>query len=134
MSYAVDRYEFIQLMESEGMNKRQVERILAYSTTLDRLATAMCNGDYPCDNGQRKTKPCSKCEMGYASSSLIKNGVCPECRTQINVEKLLVGCPSGFKAIFSGDPRGCVLKIKVPSSKTDDWGHEGICVPSSFKG
>jgi hypothetical protein len=34
-----------------------------------------------------------------------------------------------FVPVFSGDPRGAVLKIKVPSGRTDDWGQEGICVP-----
>lgn len=30
---------------------------------------------------------------------------------------------------FGGDPRGCTVKLQVPSGKTDDWGAEGICVP-----
>ncbi len=132
MSYSNYRAEFIKMMLAEGMNQWQAERLLYYSTRLDRLATAMCNGDYPCDNGQRKTKQCSKCDMGYAPESLNKYGVCPECRSQYNVEQILGGVGSGFEAIFSGDPRGCVLKIKVPSGRTNDWGREGICVPSSF--
>lgn len=36
----------------------------------------------------------------------------------------------GFKPVFSGDPRGCTVKIAVPSGKTDDMGREGICVPT----
>lgn len=35
----------------------------------------------------------------------------------------------GCLAVFSGDPRGCTVKLKVPSGKTNDWGKEGICVP-----
>lgn len=31
--------------------------------------------------------------------------------------------------LSGGDPRGCVLKIIVPSGYTDDWGREGVCVP-----
>ena len=31
--------------------------------------------------------------------------------------------------VFSGDPRGCTVKLKVPSGRTNDWGREGICVP-----
>lgn len=31
--------------------------------------------------------------------------------------------------IFNGDPRGAVLKLKVPSGRTNDWGREGVCVP-----
>ena len=27
---------------------------------------SLCNGDYPCDNGERKTKICPECAMEYA--------------------------------------------------------------------
>jgi hypothetical protein len=30
---------------------------------------------------------------------------------------------------FGGDPRGCTVKLVFPSGRTNDWGHEGICVP-----
>lgn len=33
--------------------------------------------------------------------------------------------------IFSGDPRGCVVKLKLPSGKTNDFLQEGICVPGA---
>lgn len=34
-----------------------------------------------------------------------------------------------MKAYFSGDPRGCTVKLIVPSGFSDSWDHEGICVP-----
>lgn len=134
MSYAVDRYEFIQIMVAEGLTQWQAERLLSYSTTLDRLATAQCNGTYPFDNGQCKVKACIKCEIECAPQSLTKDNICPKCIAQNNVKKLLESCSSTFKAIFSGNTRGYVLKIKVPSGRTNDWGCTGICVPSSFRG
>lgn len=36
-----------------------------------------------------------------------------------------------FEPIFDGDPRGNTVKVKVPSGRTNDWGKEGICVPTS---
>lgn len=33
--------------------------------------------------------------------------------------------------VTGGDPRGCVLKLKVPSGAYDDWGGEGLCVPGA---
>ena len=36
----------------------------------------------------------------------------------------------GVTPIFGGDPRGAVLKLRVPSGKANDWGGAGICVPS----
>ena len=41
------------------------------------------------------------------------------------VEMAKKGSSCRFSAIFSGDPRDAVLKLKVPSGKTNDWGHEG---------
>ncbi len=35
------------------------------------------------------------------------------------------------RAVFQGDPRGNTLKIAVPDGYTNDWGREGICVPTS---
>lgn len=35
-----------------------------------------------------------------------------------------------FVPIFNGDPRGACTKLRVPSGRTDDWGGEGVCVPT----
>lgn len=36
----------------------------------------------------------------------------------------------GAKAVhFSGDPRGCTVKLVCSDGYTDDWGREGFCVP-----
>ena len=31
--------------------------------------------------------------------------------------------------VFSGDPRGCTVKLVMPDGYTDDWSREGVCVP-----
>ncbi len=31
---------------------------------------------------------------------------------------------------FSGDPRGCTVKLILPSGEANDWGKEGWCVPT----
>ena len=36
----------------------------------------------------------------------------------------------GATASWSGDPRGCVVKLRVKSGRTNDMGQEGICVPA----
>lgn len=33
------------------------------------------------------------------------------------------------RVLFSGDPRGCTVKIVCPNGFTNDWGKEGVCVP-----
>jgi hypothetical protein len=35
----------------------------------------------------------------------------------------------GCEPIFSGDPRGCTVRLRVPSGRTNDWARTGICVP-----
>lgn len=35
----------------------------------------------------------------------------------------------GCVPVFSGDPRGATVKLKLPSGRTNDWGNTGICVP-----
>ncbi len=37
--------------------------------------------------------------------------------------------PYDIEPIFSGDPRGCTFKLKMPDGSTNDFGHEGWMVP-----
>lgn len=121
-----DRDEFIAIASREGIPLDVARKVLRHSATLHRLSEAACSGDWPCDNGERRTKECPECQSGYAPSSFRK-GVCPDCRTQALVRGLLA--PHNVTPIFNGDPRGAVVKLRVPSGATDDWGREGICVP-----
>ena len=108
------------------MNTDIARRLMREAQTLDRLAAAQCNGDWPADNGERPVIFCT-CGSGFVPSVFKgKPRLCPDCRATARVQKML---PEGFKAIFGGDPRGCVLKITVPSGATNDWGKDGICVP-----
>lgn len=50
-----------------------------------------------------------------------------EAQTEARV--LALCAKHGLTPIFNGDPRGAVLKIKVPSGRTNDGGREGVCVP-----
>lgn len=144
MSYSKERDEFIAIATQEGLSVETARKLLRYATTLHRLAEAQCNGDWPADNGERKVIFCTRCEGGFVRSVFkraqehreeewkdIPKGyhvqICPDCRT---AELVRVSLPEGYKAIINGDPRGAVLKITVPSGRTNDCGREGICVPS----
>lgn len=35
----------------------------------------------------------------------------------------------GCELVFSGDPRGCTVRLRVPSGRTDDFAGTGVCVP-----
>lgn len=159
MSYQRERDEFLLIAQQEGLSYDVATKLLRYAQTLHRLAVAQCNGDWPADNGERKVEFCPECESGFVRSSFKKSSfktvdnkpirICPDCRTQELVQVSLgamehVKKDNGlhamntslkdcdcmkFKPLFGGDPRGCVLKIQVPSGRTNDWGKEGICVP-----
>lgn len=152
MSYQTDRDEFLALLTRELPDKSSGEianlarALCRAATTLHRLAEAQCNGDWPADNGERKVVECSRCESLWMRSSMRQDRkapkitgpgeskprwvplICQDCATQDRVRALLA--PYNIAPIFQGDPRGCVLKLKVPSGTTNDWGREGICVPA----
>lgn len=133
MSYQAERDAFIARMSQEGLPLENTRRLLRYATTLHRLAEASCNGDWPCDNGERAVIFCPRCEGGMVKSMFRRSSkepgvkVCVDCRTGELVSNAL---PDGFAPIINGDPRGALLMIKVPSESTNDWGQRGIYVPT----
>ena len=104
----VDRTAFMLNAARMGLGDHVVERLTRLAVTHDRLAEAECNGDWPCDNGERKVTFCSRCESGYVPSKVIR-GQCESCRTEERIKSLLFG--SGVAAEFSGDPRGWTVKL-----------------------
>ncbi len=65
MSRQNDRDQFIAEATQAGLHVSQARSLLRYAATLQRLAEAQCNGDWPADNGQRptaeRTPPISIC-------------------------------------------------------------------------
>lgn len=139
MSYQEERDRFIatfaarcataEAMTTAGPAVFLARALLRAATTLHRLAEAQCNGDWPYDNGERKTVPCGRCEAGCVPSKLIryKAGpmapkdqikICPDCATQDRVKALLRG--SGWVPHFQGDPRGAVLWIYPDDGEAGD--------------
>lgn len=91
-----------------GLHEHAARKLLRYAATLDRLNVALCNGDWPCDNGERKLKECPQCMTGYVASSF-RCGKCPDCRTQELAREL---CATfGLAVEFNGDPRGLPFRI-----------------------
>lgn len=150
MSRQKDRDEFIALMTREGVPVDVARTLMRHAATLHRLAERECNGDdwqlgYPLGltgcpeapagafngngvyigppTGDRWCATCgNKGDHGHVSRSSVKVA-----RLERRVAEMVN--PLGLVPDFSGDPRGAVLKLKVPSGKTNDWGRTGICVP-----
>ena len=146
--YQRERERFIVKMSEHGMTLDTARLILRHARTLQRLSEAQCNGDYPADNGQRKTVECHVCGSHWAPESMAKDRtapkivgpgehsaqwvplICKDCRTAARVKAVL---PDGWTAITQGDPRGYVLRIVVPGGQYSDSGrgdHGVYGVPS----
>lgn len=54
-----------------------------------------------------------------------------ESQIEARIRAIVGELGAGFGVLFQGDPRGSTVKITVPSGYTNDWGREGICVPSA---
>jgi hypothetical protein len=50
-----------------------------------------------------------------------------DCRARCQQAAKRLGATS---VIFSGDPRGCTVKLVFADGFTNDWGNEGYCVPT----
>ena len=60
-------------------------------------------------------------------------GLTPDEEKRNDILELMVAhqCKQwGMGVVFSGDPRGATIKLRLPSGKTDDWGKQGLCVPA----
>lgn len=158
MSYRKERDEFMRQTHAIGLDYDVTCKLLRYATTLHRLAEAQCNGDWPCDNGERKTVPCPLCEGGYVPSAITggrlaraaweqastpttgqqridtpkaKRKACPDCRTQAAVHLLLDG--TQWQPYFQGDPHGAVLTLHPKGTSHDDMycgRSRGVYVPT----
>ena len=133
MSYQYERDQFMVRCQLSADTARA---LLRHATTLQRLAEAQCNGDWPADNGQRATEECPLCGSHWVPSQ-IQGGTaaklaldrvlnpehsedakreyrrnpraCPDCRTEARVHALLEG--TQWQAWTQGDPRGYVLRL-----------------------
>lgn len=138
------RYEFIRLMEQHSplekvplakfsMTREMfAKKLMRYGATLGRIAETQCNSpEYPAYAWKYpeadRIALFNKIDQRY--QRYLNRLEQKEQRIQARVEDLCnrFGC----RPVFQGDPRGNTLKIQVPDGYTNDWGREGICVPTS---
>jgi hypothetical protein len=100
-----EKLEFVYAMAKHStVTLNECKRLLRYAATFQRLSVLECNR-----------------QMSVA-----------EIRKQENVgmDIIAILSPHDCEAVLGGDPRGCVVKVKTPDGYTNDFGGEGICVPS----
>jgi hypothetical protein len=101
-----DKLEFVFAMARHGnsITLHNCKRIMRYAATMQRLAETACNRE-------------------LTKREILKD--------EAMMAKIIEICaPSDIEPSFSGDPRGCVVKLAVPDGYTNDMGQEGICVPA----
>lgn len=108
-------------MVQAGARADDARYLMRQGATLHRLAEGQCNGDWPWDNGERKTVICDACGSGVHPSAAkrIPGTVivaCPDCRTQARVRKYVEDRMFGWDVSFQGDPRGAVCIVYPPTS------------------
>lgn len=118
MSYQKDRDEFVAVIVEElagiartpgvGTDQPWVDvarLILRNAATIQRLAAEDCNRQITDAERKRWTEA---------------------------EERISAACkPWGIKPTFNGDPRGCCVKLILPSGRWNGWGgkEDGYCVP-----
>lgn len=133
-----DRDEFIVLMAREGVPVDVARRLMRAGVSLHRIAELQCSSEaadrdrVPCPGG---ADTCLCRDYGSYEGIGVPasvHGTVP----RINVREAAIKrrvralCTQhNLVPVFNGDPRGAVLKVKVPSGVTNDWGREGVCVP-----
>jgi hypothetical protein len=107
MGMARDKMEFAAAMAKHAPKATQwyLERLMRYGATVKRFAELACNRE------------------------LTKAEILRDENAQATIIRLC--CEIDCEAKFGGDPRGCTVKIIVPDGYTNDFGQEGVCVPTA---
>ncbi len=105
MSYQTDRGRFIEVLRGEGVPEAVALLVLRNATTLDRIAVQACNGP-DLTNRQNRQEERAEARISAALRPF-----------------------EGISAVFSGDPRGAVVRLKLKSGRYDNWDGEHYGVP-----
>lgn len=117
MATAKARWEFVNTLASHlpntGHGMQAIEHaanlIMRHSATLKRIAESQCNDDLP------------------EAAAIARDAKDERLTARVTELAQSIGC--GVR--FSGDPRGCVVKLILPDGYTDDFGSTGFCVPTA---
>lgn len=119
--YIIEREAFESSIANESSKpffeaRKLASLICRHAKTYARIQEAYCNGPGDFATGKQIDRWQTEIERREANLERRIREICAE-------------LGEGFTPIFSGDPRSCTLKLKVPSGRTNDWAHEGVCVP-----
>lgn len=100
--------DFVRVCVRDGMSERNVQAILRNARTIQRLAIASCNENPETHKVEERRRTVERA------------------RARVRV---ICECFPGFFPTFSGDARGHITVITVPSGEYNNMGGEGMAVP-----
>ncbi len=114
----------------QAEHRRRCEALIAarllcrHGRTYARIQEVICNGVEWCqwDTNESFNKRQARHEQWTEKW---------ESQLEKRIRAIVADMGPGFGVVFQGDPRGCTVKVTVPSGRTNDWGREGICVPTA---
>jgi hypothetical protein len=105
MSYQRDREEFFAVLAAEQVPYDVIHEVLKEANVIQRLAEIACEREL--DEREQSRDELAEARIGGKLAAY------------------------GIVTHFQGDPRGAVVKLRLPSGKTNDFGGEGFfCVPT----
>lgn len=146
MTYTKERDQFIASMSTEGLRLDVARKLLAGSTTLNRLAELSCSSeqadrDRVACPGEKHADRCICDDYPVGTHAAGKHQRIPRIDVQAaNLERRLrAAMPDGWTITTQGDPRGYVLRVIPPSYKErnanrPDYDLDAIGVPSGPSG
>ena len=134
-SYASNKREFIDIMRAENppMPQATALSIIRFANILHDIAEGDTSSEplYLAAEADRRT--CHDCAKEYPSDRVYTLGTKPRrCREHRAEHAIRAACkPYNVEPRFDGDPRGAVVKLKVPSGRGNSFSGEAvICVPT----
>lgn len=119
MTYEQDRRDFIAAMREEGVPADVSRSILRDSQRLHTLA------EHQCGDGAGSGP------YGEATEEELARWERSEEAAVRRIGHRLA--PFGIDTHHQGDPRGAVVKLRLPSGRHNDFGGEGLyCVPTRY--
>ncbi len=122
------RQKFADLLSTESgdwhTGQRAASLLLRHGKTYARIQEGHCNG---CGTYYNEDPKRFALRQAKFEAALEKR----ESQLENRMRTIVADLGVGFGVIFNGVPRGSTVKVTVPSGKTDDWAHEGLCVPSA---
>ena len=133
-SYTRAREDFIVYAVALGLTITRARTILAKANTIQRIAADDCSNESAYAAMAAKRARCPVCaEDGPQDRTydLTRKRLCPEHRAMAAIAAAIAGVPAIHAAEYSGDPRGCCVKLQAPRGKGDSWGDDSLlCVPT----